>query len=170
MKKIIFLLILCVTNLSYSQETQFKITKDNFTDYVIIPCDGKIQSDLYKKTLDWIAKTYKNPKEVIKSQVENDFIRIEGFETGFNGSSNCNYMIEIYFKDGKIKFDPLSFTIINGINKFDLFSTYKSYFGNDGSVKSRLKPTIEGSENTFNSLIKSLNDFIITGNSKNNDW
>ena len=43
----------------------------------------------------------------------------------------------------------------------DLFSTYKSYFDSDGIVKNRLKPTIEGSEKTINSLIKSLNMLLI---------
>ncbi len=170
MNKIIYLLFLFFVNFSIAQDTQFKITKESITDYIVVSFKDQTQSVLYKKTLDWIAVTYKNPNEIIKSQIENDFIRIEGFETNFNGSSNCSYQIEISFKDGKLKFDPQIFTIINGTNKFDLFSTYKSYFDSDGLVKNRLKPTIEGSETTINSLIKSLNDYIISGKTKKDDW
>jgi hypothetical protein len=170
MNKIIIFLIMFFASFSYAQETQFKITKENITDFIVIAFKDKAQSELYKKTLNWIALTYKNPNETIKSQIENDFIRIEGFETNFNGSSNCTYQIEISFKDGKLKFDPQLFTIINGTNKFDLFSTHKSYFDSDGIVKNRLKPTIEGSEKTINSLINSLNDYINTGGTKKNDW
>ena len=80
MKKIIYFLLatISISNLSFSQETEFKFDKEGFTDFVVTQCEGKTQAELYKKALDWVSVTYKNPKEVIKAQIENDYIRIEG--------------------------------------------------------------------------------------------
>ena len=111
MKKIILLLsLLSSSTIIYSQETEFKFVKEGFTDFVITQCEGKTQSELYKKALDWVSVTFKNPKEVIKAQIENDYIRIEGSSKNlvcFNAmGKSCNtakYNIEISFKDGKYK-------------------------------------------------------------------
>ena len=80
MKKIGMLLLL-VSGIMTAQETEFKFTKDGFTDYVIGTVPNKTASELYKKSIDWINITYKNPREVIKAQIENDYIRIEGISS-----------------------------------------------------------------------------------------
>ena len=78
MNKILLLLLMLVSFYSNAQETEFKCTKEGFTDYIVGIVEGKTSQELYKKTLDWVSYTYKNPKEVIKAQIENDYIRIEG--------------------------------------------------------------------------------------------
>lgn len=172
MKSIILFLLLILTISGFSQDPIFKISKDGITDYIITPCETKTQSELFKKTIEWVSLTFKNSKEVIQSQIENDMIRIEGFAESFNGTSNATYLIEISFKEGKYKFDPVKFTIINGINKFDFFSTFSSYFKSDGNVKERLKDTISGVENVINSLNINLKEYILEIKSeiKKNDW
>ena len=97
MRKIIITLLAFVSTINFllGQETEFKFSPDGFTDYVVISCEGKAQSDLYKKTLDWISVTYKNPSEVIKAQIENEYVRIEGFKSNMLcmkslGILNCN--------------------------------------------------------------------------------
>lgn len=70
--------------------------------------------------------TFKNTDAVIQAKVDNELLRVEGYSEKFNGVSDASFMIEISFRDGKYKFDPMEFTIINGINKFDLFSTCTS--------------------------------------------
>ena len=74
-----YLLLLFVSINIYSQ-TEFKFDKDGFTDFIVGECEGKSQSELYKKAIEWISINYKNPKEVIKATIENDYIRIEGSE------------------------------------------------------------------------------------------
>ncbi len=142
MKKIIYTLLMTAsfTNLCFSQDSLFKVTGEGITDYIVTTCETKTQSEIYKKTIEWISFTFKNSNEVIQSQIENDMIRIEGFTESFNGTSNAKYIIEISFKEGKYKFDPIKFTIINGINKYDFFLTFSSYYKSDGTVKERLNP------------------------------
>lgn len=154
----------------YSQESQFTITKDNLTDYMVVNCKGKTEKELYDKTLEWISLNFKNPGQVIQAQLVNQMIRIEGDSEKFNGFSNSKYVIEISFKEGKYKFDPTQYTIINGINKFDFFATYQSYFNKEGEVKDRLKVTVNGVLDTMNGLNKSLEKFILNHNSDSNKW
>lgn len=175
MKKVLF--VLTVLNILLpkkvkAQEVEFNISKDKITNYLISNCDGKSKEELYKKTIDWISINFKNPKEVIQSQIENEMIRIEGFTKNFNGTSNASYLIEISFKEGKYKFDPISFTIINGLNKFDFFSTYSTYFKSDGTVKERLKDTVKGASDLINNLNKSLATYINEGKelNKKDEW
>ena len=80
MKKILLLVLLTFSTLSFGQETEFKFTKNGFTDFVVTTIENKTQQELYKKTLDWIQVTYKNPKEVLLAQIENDYIRFEGIQ------------------------------------------------------------------------------------------
>lgn len=70
MKNIILLLVLSVFSLGHSQESEFKFTKDGLTDFVVSPVNGKTQSELYKKALDWVSYSFKEPGEVIKANIE----------------------------------------------------------------------------------------------------
>ena len=113
MKKIV--LALLIGFCGFAQETEFKFSKEGFTDFVVTEVPGKTQSELYKKAIDWVAVTYKNPKEVIKAQIENDYIRITGVSDNlllFNAMGkkyySADYTIEISFKDGKYKFEVLN--------------------------------------------------------------
>lgn len=190
MKKNIYILIVTIlfTNLSFGQETEFKFTKDGFTDYVVTNCEGKSQSDLYKKTLDWVSTTYKNPKEVIKAQIENDYIRIEGFKSKMLcmkslGIMNCfdvRYQIEISFKDGRYKFDVIrieqyiapSQYSSGGWHDFLIGEDLKGYFKENGEIKSMFKLYPDALQSTFNGLNKDLENFLKSESipSKKGDW
>ena len=54
MKKILLVLLL-INGIVNAQETEFKFTKDGFTDFVVISIEGKTASELFKKTLDWVS-------------------------------------------------------------------------------------------------------------------
>lgn len=155
---------------SYSQDTKFTITNEGITDYLVTNSDSKTQKEIYTKTMQWVALTFKNTDAVIQSNIENELVRIEGYSKKFNGVSDAEYLIEISFKEGKYKFDPLGFTIINGINKFDLFATYKTFFKKDGSVKNRVKVSIEGAENLLNGLNIDLKNNVMGDKKDKNDW
>jgi hypothetical protein len=183
------LLILLIAGFANAQETEFKFTKDGFTDFVVINIEGKNQQELYEKALDWLQVTYKNPKEVIKAQIENDYVRIEGFEsemlcTSVLGSVYCQdvkYQVEISFKDGRYKFDVVKVesyeagTIDNNLVSkwidFPINSAYV-YFKKDGSPKGMFKLYPEAFENTFNNLKSSLKDFLSSETipSKTEEW
>jgi hypothetical protein len=177
------LLILFIAGFANAQETEFKFTKDGFTDFVVINIEGKNQQELYKKALDWLQVTYKNPKEVIKAQIENDYVRIEGIRSSMFcmkslGMLNCldgKYQIEISFKDGKYKFDVISVEhkstygwsafLING-------DIGQAYFKENGEIRSAFKLYPDAFQSTFNDLNKDLESFLKSETipSKTEEW
>lgn len=188
MKRILLVLLMVVSFYSNAQETEFKFTKEGFTDYVVGNVEGKTAQELYKKTIDWINVTYKNPKEVIKAQIENDYIRIEGaksnmlcFKTlGLVNCSDVRYQIEISLKDGKYKFDlikleqytpPSKYTFTSGWSEVGLAST-SVYYKENGDLKSLFKLYPISIETEFNSLNTGLKDFLKSDTipSNKSDW
>ena len=69
MKKIGILLLL-VSGIMTAQETEF--TFDNtkgMTDFIVVNVEGKTAPEIYKKVIEWIKITYKNPDKVILSTI-----------------------------------------------------------------------------------------------------
>ena len=182
-------LMMFLTSMSFGQDSLFTLNQDGLTDYVVTNCDGKTQNDLYRKTLDWISVTYNTPSSVIKAQIENNYIRIEGsagylVKRGGFAASNylTRYQIEISFKDGKYKFDllnieiyvPSSQYVVGGWGYFDPikdFNHRKSYLNDEGEVRPLYKHYHE-IPSYFNLLNTSLKNYIQSENipSKSKDW
>ncbi|MBA5792998.1 DUF4468 domain-containing protein [Flavobacterium sp. xlx-214] len=174
-------------NNSYGQEKEFVFSKERLTDFVVTDFEGKSQSELFRKTLDWVAITYKNPKEVIKAQIENEYIRIEGssddiFCIKALGQVGCQegiYQIEISFKDNKYKFDIIELKryivpsqyVNGGWSNFDLNSN-EEYYNKKGEIRNTYKLFAERIPNYFNNLNSSLKEFVLNDNipSKSSDW
>ncbi len=160
-----------------AQHTEFKFTKDGMTDFVVGKVEGKTAQELFKKTLDWVAITYKNPKEVIKAQIDNDYIRIEGSKSnmicskslGITNCSDARYQVEISFKDGRYKFDVISLEQYTPVSKYTspgwssvpLVNT-SVYYKENGEIRSLFKLVPSAVETTFNSLNMSLLDFLMS--------
>ncbi len=168
-----------------NQSTKFKFDKDGFTTFVVGKCDGKSQSELYKKTINWISTFYKNPKEVTKGSIENEYIRIEGANDCLIATNllgiHCftsKYQLEISFKNGKYKmaildityFVPSSQYVIGGWHTEDL-EKMSDYFKESGEIKSRYKYYLD-IPIYFNKINNDLNDFLISNviPSKKNEW
>lgn len=186
MRRIILGLLVCFNLAIYGQETDFKLTKDGFTDFVVTPVENKTQAEMYKKAIDWISVTFKDPREVIKSQIENDYIRIEGSSNSLIcvnilGMKNCylsKYQIEISFKDGKYKFDVIEMSLFAPASQYSSGGWYPEnfvkmdlYFKDNGELRGRYKyyPEIPV---YFNKLNSELKDFILSDKipSKKTDW
>lgn len=178
MKKILFALL--ISGFCFAQETEFSFTKNGFTDYVVREVAGKTKEELYKKAIDWVSVTYKNPKEVLKAQIENEYIRITGFSSNlllFNAMGkryyDADYTIEISFKEGKYKFDVISVNLLgtNSEPKMEL-SDMSEYYKSNGQIKSNYKYFPDNFANFFNNLNKDLFEFLSSDNipSKKNDW
>lgn len=164
----------------FAQETEFKFTKDGFTDYVVTEVAGKTQQELFKKAIDWVSVTYKNPKEVIKAQIDNDYVKITGYSDNlllFNmiGKKyySADYTIEISFKDGKYKFDVISVNLLgtNSNPKMEL-ENMNEYYKSNGNIKSNYKYFPETFPKFFNDLNKNLEAFLKSDTipSKNDKW
>ena len=84
---------------------------------MVVNIDSLNKKELYTQVKNWILETYNTPSEVIKSEIENKKIRIEGSKSnlivmkGILGKPyyyDSKYSIEISVRDGKYKFDPIS--------------------------------------------------------------
>lgn len=184
MKRLIVMLLVSIS--AFAQETEFKFTKDGFTDFVVTPVEGKTQAELYKKTLDWVAVTYNNPKEVIKAQIENDYIRIEGSKKNLvcvtrliEFCYNTRYQIEISFKEGKYKFDVIKIEYYTEPSKYGPGGWYdfqlndmNEYFKKSGDPRGAYENCIVQFPKYFNDLNIDLSNFLKSTAipSKKSDW
>lgn len=182
-----------VTGFMNAQETEF--TFDNtkgMTDYIVTPVEGKTAQEIYKKVIEWIKITYKNPDKVILSTIENEYIRFEGssqtlysVNIPMSGKTyySSKYQIEISIKDNKYKFDlismqslyPRSHYNIGGwidniiFNKNTEKEGIDTFYKKDGTLKSMWKYLPEV-PSYFNDLNKSMLESINSTDKKNSNW
>lgn len=184
MKKLL-IAILFVSIYASAQETEFTFTAEKgMTDFVVTPAEGKTAPEIYKKVIEWIKVTYKNPDKVILSTIENEYLRFEGseetlysyFAMGKRNYLTSKYQIEVNFKDGRYKFNIIGFQLLakNTWVEQGIFNSPKSkeelqkgVFNEDGTLKKYTKNIMEV-PTYFNTLNKSLKDYI-SSNEKNND-
>jgi hypothetical protein len=185
MKKFLTLLLF-LPIMGMAQHTQFQFTKDTITDYVVTSVEGKTAAELYKKTLDWINVTYKNPREVIKSQIENEYIRIEGssetlvvLKPLYKVNYLSRYSVEFYFKEGRFKMDVIR---VEGYSRgtdtsaprwFDMdISSPKECYKDNGDLRSNYKFWPDSFCSYFNGLLNELVLFMKNDkvNQKSEKW
>lgn len=184
--------MLFVSIYATAQETEFTFNNERgMTDFIVTPVEGKTAPEIYKKVIEWIKVTYKNPDKVLLSTIENDYIRIEGASDSFYSISsmlgrqylNTKYQIEISVKDGRYKFDIISMQCYSNPSQYSaggwsenaLFNgnmnsdALKNIYKKDGTLRSLWKylPDVPA---YFNDLNKSLRDYIISNIKKNDGW
>jgi Domain of unknown function (DUF4468) with TBP-like fold len=193
MKKIAMLMLL-MSGVLNAQETEF--TFDNtkgMTDFIVVNVEGKTSPEIYKKVIEWIKLTYKNPDKVILSTIDNEYVRFEGASGSFysiniplmgKSYEETKYQIEISVKDGKYKFDIISMenyltpsqysrggwsnnVLFNG--NLDKEYLEKNIYKKDGTLRSAWK-NINDVPLYFNDLNKSLLESITTTVKKNDGW
>ncbi len=186
--------MLFVSGVLNAQETEF--TFDNtkgMTDFIVVNVEGKTAPEIYKKVIEWIKITYKNPDKVILSTIDNEYVRFEGvsgscysINVPLMGKSyqNTKYQIEVSIKDGKYKFDIISMenylapsqyssggwsnnVLFNG--NIDKEYLEKNIYKKDGTLRSTWK-NINDVPLYFNDLNKSLLESITTLVKKNDGW
>lgn len=166
MKKIILLFIFSISAIA---QDKFEFKKEGLTDYVVTKIDSSA-SKLYIKTINWVKENYKNPSEVIKMTIENEKIRFQGFKENFYCiksmsspvCSNALYTIEISFKEGKYKIDPIELILINksGLsNEIDL-NDFSIYYDKKGNIKKSSEDAPILIEQLFNGLNENLKNYI----------
>ena len=166
MKSTIIALLLLLSASSWSQETEFKFSKDGLTDFVVGTFDTNTKN-LYAWTLAW-AKENKTNK--IISQVENEKITFQGTKDNFlcskaGGTNICNgttYTIEITIKEGKYKFDVTELVTYDKkqtITKVDL-NNFSQFYDKDGNLKKYSTEVPAAYEGLFNGLNKNLLTFL----------
>ena len=115
MRKLILLSMIIFCSLSYGQS--FVVTplglrdaKDLEKTYVVITVDSMTAKQLYDNAIKYINVNYKNPDYVIKGKTVNEFLKFDtrGINICLLGKSflvDGKYTTQLYFKDGKIKYE-----------------------------------------------------------------
>jgi len=178
MKTSIFVALLLFTTNIYSQIIPLLKLTSNGVEPIVVNIDSISVQHCYKKTMDWINYTYKNPEIVLKAKIENEIIRIEGYRQnawlypsmGTNFHYDMNYVLQVDFKDGRYR---LSFTpgdFYQNSDKKKVAYDYTFFFNKKGEPKKEsFVETINSFENTMNSISLDLYNYI-TGNTKKEDW
>ncbi|KKN36664.1 hypothetical protein LCGC14_0771310 [marine sediment metagenome] len=175
-----FLVALTVlfTNWTFGQGIdQLKLTPLG-VEAIVVELDSSKASDIYKKSLVWLQETYKNPDEVLKANIENEKIRINGFANnawsfkalGMEQFMDMEYSVEISFKDGKYRFDYTIGQFYTNAGTKALY-TYSSFYKKNGEVRKMYQDAVPTLELTMNSLSQSFYNYAsgIT-TEKDDDW
>ena len=169
MKKLLLMLLITA---SMTAQQNFEYKKEGLTDYVVTEVKGTAP-ELYSKAINWIKENYKNPDEVIKMTIDNEKIRFEGFQSKLNcmGSVCADglYIIEVSFKEGKYKFDPISLNLKNSAGSFEVpLNDFSIYYDKKGDLKKSSKEGLDNTIQLFNRLNESLKNYIYED--KKSDW
>lgn len=171
MKKLFLLLVL----VSFSGFAQEKITiTPTGVAPVVIEMEGKTAAELFKKTKEWINTYYKNPKEVLKAEIENEMIRVDGYAIGgyktkglgMTTDYDYDYTLEIQFKDNKVRYNYIVGKFWAGRARCTY--DFTDFFKDDGSVRKVHQYSFETLNETINENYFSLYNYLL-GKSKT-DW
>jgi len=111
----LLLFILLSTSIFAQKVDQFNLSATSpslVNQFLVLDKDGMSVADGYKMVTEWVNVYYNTPKEVIKGDVENEYIRIQGVGKNIScsmmmGVPSCQdiqYSVSVEFKEGKLKF------------------------------------------------------------------
>lgn len=191
MKKVLVLIVF-VAQFSFGQEIEF--TFDNqkgMNDYIIGTVENKTAPEIYKKAIEWLKITYKNPDKVILSTIDNEYVRFEGVSSalwcsnvlGMKICYDTKYQIEISVKDGKYKFDLLGLEYYISPSQYGRGGWYDAgifsksstpeqltgVYKKDGTLRASFKYA-QDVPLYFNDLNKSLLKYINAESPAKGDW
>ena len=191
MNKIILFIFILSVHFSMAQDDLYKFDINGLSpEYIVVEIDSMTQEQLFKKTINWIKETYKNPDEVIKTTIENDKVRFEGAKQnglcimalGMPNCSNVRYQIEIAFKDGKYKFEVISLEQYVEASQYSRPGWFpvllsqeevsKGYYKKKGKLRAPYKRYPDEISILFNELHLSLKAYMFGEQSekKKDDW
>ena len=177
------LLLMTIIAISCSAQNPLSYSK-------VIQKEGMTAQELYEASKNWFARTYVDSKAVMRDSNPGKELTGKGklvFATGMMYSSiqgYINYLIDIQFKDGRLKFTMSDFrhepshnakfdnqmgVLVDslpkdlkeiGIEGMNRKSCYKYYFKNGVPL----------CEKQFNELSKSLEEFIDKRESSKDEW
>lgn len=168
MKKVLFILMMLPLIVT-SQIDSIKVNYPNL-ETKVIDVDDIPQAELYNKYKTWVKKTFKNPDYVIKSDIKDDYLRINGlsyFSFKWMGTQTYSYTytLTVSFKDGKYKIEFSDIRMEGGKPLPEFF------FDKKGSLKKQ-----RVNNDMYHSFLQDINrlyfeiyDFIIAKD-KLNDW
>lgn len=189
MKKVLLLAVMAIISVTGLFAQSFVATPDGLRDslnldkeYLVIPFESKSASVLYNLTNKFCQKSYVSPKNALKSDIKDEYIKISTFndrfillQKGLVGESyygKVNYSANFSFKDGKVKFE------ITEVKMTIWDSSYELYYRSPGGLtwhifKSNGKPKgnlPEQYQNYFNRYVSDYIAFINNSEKEKDNW
>ena len=167
MKNILVPIAILISSFSFAQDIPKLKLSPTGVEAIVVNVDTLKADYLYKKAINWVQESYKNPDKVLKYKIENEKIRIDGFATnawwyktlGMKMNYNMDYSIEVSFKDGKYRFEFIVGQFYtDGGQKF--LANYTSFFKSSGEVKGVYSDAVPSLEETMNNLLLSFHNYI----------
>jgi len=163
-----------VTSVVFSQNKPLELTEKG-VEPAIIKLDSLSASQIYKKVDGWIQTNYKNPSEVIKGNIENEMIRISGFQKDFFSREyksgnivfyDVSYGLTFEFQNEKMRvtFQPQTIKVDGSKVHF----TEKDFFGGVDINGNSYEGSVETYNLSLEKLLTSLTNYIKGSDSK--DW
>lgn len=165
-----------IMSMSVFGQSKVEFTKGGITP-IVTEVEGMTAEQLYNKTKEWVQNTFKNPNEVLKADVANDMIRINGYQQNFfwvrsiiKQYYNLSYSLEFNFKDGKYRTTFTSDRISHD-NTANVVFSESDFFKKEGEVRKVYADAHKSYVESVEALLKSHNDYI-TGKSADSkkDW
>ncbi|MDA3954261.1 MAG: hypothetical protein PF485_11485 [Bacteroidales bacterium] len=184
MKKLLLFALIILSFTGYGQK--FTVTPEGLRDsennentYVVIDAPNMTAKQLYDNAVKYINQNYKNPEEVIKGQTDGEYLKFETYtqqigqlkSLGFMHYFSGQYYTELYFKDGKVKFEIITFEMLDTQNKTKLYFSgggldWVIYKKNGKLSYPEMKTDLE---NYFNEKIIKLTEFL-QGKGTDDNW
>lgn len=192
--RILFVAIFLYFNQSNAQEptkvNSFKLTEETpflINQFVVIEKDSMSVQEGYKTVLEWINIVYNTPKEVIKAQLENDYVRIEGSKSnspcikslGIPSCWDTKYSLTFEFKENKVKLQLTRLQIYTSPNQYtsggwgEAIPHFKSLTKKNGKPAKTMVQMYEGFETTIEDLHRDFEVYLknpIKEQTAKSDW
>ncbi|WP_378186894.1 hypothetical protein ACE939_00915 [Aquimarina sp. W85] len=190
MKNYITLAMLLISTLAIAQQKvdKFKITPEGFNGFVVKDFPDKTAADLYTEIKKWGEYTQYKAEENKTSSIDGEYLsyklyqvnQIEVNNTGQRLYWDIQYLLEIRFKDDKLRIDitlermpPAANNSATNVGDFQLRGGFLnwSFYNKKGKPKKITASAREDVENFASDVVVSLEDAINKGaDSKSGDW
>lgn len=187
MKRTLFLVVFTTFGLLLFGQDRFTYNQQGLSPmYIVTEIPGLDQAALFDKAIIWIKETYKTPDKVIKTTIEKEMIRFEGFQeyaictkTGL-GATICHdvlYTIELEFRDNRFKFTPVELRQrvpasqygVGGYYSID-FRDGSAYYNKQGSIRKMYETIPTSIEMLFNEFNSRISLFLSTVKDESEGW
>lgn len=154
---------------------KFQVTPDGIAP-IVLQLDNMAVAEIYRKTINYVQETYKNPKEVLKADMPNEMLRINGFKKNVWAQKlpmtpmfyyDMEYTLEIEMKDNKVRLTLTPNQFWAGDIKGNF--TIKDFFLDTKAAKKFAEQAKPGLENSINEIVQGYYNYV-KGLVKKDNW
>ncbi|MDM1378175.1 DUF4468 domain-containing protein [Myroides marinus] len=174
-KKLLLTIMVLLPVVASAQEPKASLTIDGVAP-VIYNAEGKSSSEIYSKVIEWINLKYNSPKDVLKGDIKDKFVSLNGFmdnawsysTMGIRTTYGITYKLDIDIKENKYRVTLTLKDFTHPTQK--VWYDYHSLFKKDGTIR---KVYVEGHkelEDSINNILQDLNNQVNNINTRDDEW